>query len=78
VLFLIAVGVLYLAVGTGFHIGWQQAQQDCKAWRRTHGEFVEPEVFPVLGIFFDVTWWPVYAAANLYHDGVVFATPCTH
>jgi len=24
----------------------------------------------------DMTWWPVYAWANIYHDGTPFATPC--
>jgi hypothetical protein len=43
------------------------------------GEFVEPEVFEnAIGFVFDVTFWPVYARANIYHDGMPFATPCTH
>jgi hypothetical protein len=43
------------------------------------GEFAEPEVLGnALGLAFDVTWWPVYAAANIYHDGTPFATLCTH
>ncbi len=43
------------------------------------GEFVEPEVFAgPLGLLFTLTNWPVYAWANYYHDGTIFATPCTH
>jgi hypothetical protein len=43
------------------------------------GEFVEPEVFGnVLGLAFDVAYWPVYSAANIRLDGTPFATPCTH
>jgi hypothetical protein len=43
------------------------------------GEFVEPEVFAgPLGLLFTLTNWPVYAWANCYHDGTIFATPCTH
>ncbi|NPA91780.1 MAG: hypothetical protein GXO55_10100 [Chloroflexi bacterium] len=68
--------ILYLLVGLGFHWQWKQAQHACDDLLRARGEFVEPEIFPVLGIFFDMTWWPVYAAANVYHTGRVFATPC--
>lgn len=48
---------------------WPGSAQDaCREARLARGEFVEPEVFPgPLGLFFDVTWWPVYAWANVYH-----------
>jgi hypothetical protein len=43
------------------------------------GEFVEPEVFGgMVGLAFDVAFWPVYGAANIRLDGTPFATPCTH
>ena len=31
----------------------------------------------MLGVAFTAVWWPIYAWANLYHDNVLFATPCT-
>lgn len=70
--------LVYLGIGLAFHLGWKQAQDSCRVERLAQGEFVEPEVFPLLGVFFDMTWWPVYVAADLYHDGTPFATPCTH
>lgn len=76
--FLTLLALVYLALGLGFHLGWQHAQELCRAEQVARGEFVEPEMSPLLGLFFDLTWWPVYAAANLYHDGTLFATPCTH
>ena len=75
---LLVLAILYLAVGLAFHIKWQSAQEACRAARRAQGEFVEPEVLGgALGLLFDITYWPVYAGANLYHDGTPFATPCT-
>ncbi len=70
--------VLYLLIGLGFHWQWKQAQHACDDRLRARGEFVEPEVFPVIGVVFDMTYWPVYASANWYHTGKVFATPCDH
>ena len=75
---LLVLVILYAAVGLVFHIKWQSAQETCRAIRRAQGEFVEPEVFGgALGLLFDVTYWPIYAWANMYHDGTPFATPCT-
>jgi len=69
----------YLGIGLAFHLKWESALAACREVRRARGEFVEPEVFGgVLGPVFDVTNWPVYAWANIYHDGTPFATPCTH
>jgi hypothetical protein len=51
----------------------------CRDARMARGEFVEPRVFCApLALTFDVTFWPVYAWANIYHDGTPFASPCTH
>ena len=76
---LLTAVLIYLGIGVAFHFGWERAQASCRAERIARGEFVEPEVFhPLIGFFFDLTYWPVYAAANFYHDGTVFATPCTH
>jgi hypothetical protein len=70
---------LYLLLGLGFYIGWKQAQEACRAEMMARGEFVEPEVFSEpLALAFTLTWWPVFAWANYYHDGTIFATPCTH
>ncbi len=69
---------IYLGVGLVFHIKWNREIEACREVRRARGEFVEPDVYPVLGLLFDITYWPVYAWANLYHDGTPFATPCTH
>ncbi len=71
--------IAYFGLGLGFHILWKGALADCRQAREARGEFVEPEVFGgLLGLAFDVTFWPVYTAANIYHDGTPFATPCTH
>jgi len=71
--------LLYLGLGLGFHFLWESAQEACREVRMAQGEFVEPEVFwGPLGLFFDVTSWPIYAWANVYHFGTLFATPCDH
>lgn len=70
---------LYLGIGLAFHFKWESALEACQEIRRAQGEFVEPEVLgSVLGLVFDVTNWPIYSWANIYHDGTPFATPCTH
>jgi len=70
---------LYLGIGFLFHFKWQSDLAACREMRRAQGEFVEPEVFGgFMGLIFDVTNWPIYAWANIYHDGTPFATPCTH
>ncbi|MBC7259845.1 MAG: hypothetical protein H5T65_11425 [Chloroflexi bacterium] len=76
---LVAVGLLYVALGLGFHIKWKHELDACRALRQARGEFVEAEVFAwPLALAFDVANWPVYAYWNVYHDGTPFATPCTH
>jgi hypothetical protein len=73
------VAALYLALGAGFHFAWKNALDACRQVREAAGEFVEPEVFwRPIGLMFDMLYWPVYAWANMYHDGTPFATPCTH
>jgi hypothetical protein len=73
------LAVVYLGLGLGFHLGWKSAQDACREVRSARGEFVEPEVLGgALGLAFDVTYWPVYAWANVRLDGTPFATPCTH
>ena len=70
---------LYMGIGLTFHFKWESALASCREIRRAHGEFVEPEVFGgVLGLVFDMTNWPIYAWANIHHDGTPFATPCTY
>lgn len=79
ILALLALILVYHAIGVGFHFAWEGEQAACREARMARGEFVEPEVFwAPLAFAFDVTFWPVYAWANLYHDGTPFATPCTH
>lgn len=76
---LVALGLLYVALGLGFHVKWKHELAACRALRQARGEFVEPEVFAgPLSLAFDVANWPVYAYWNMYHDGTPFATPCTH
>lgn len=69
----------YLGIGLVFHLGWENAQVQCRESRLAQGEWVEPAVFwwPIR-LLFTLVNWPVYTWANLYHDGVLFATPCTH
>jgi len=75
---LLLLVVAYLAMGTAFHLRWEQAQAACRAQRLARGEWVEPEVFRgPLAWFFDATYWPVYGLANLRRDGTLWATPCT-
>jgi hypothetical protein len=76
---LFVFALVYLLLGIGFHIKWKSALDTCREAQMAKGEFVEPEVFGnALGMFFDVTYWPVYSWANIYHFGSPFATPCTH
>ena len=71
--------LVYLALGLGFHFMWESELAACRQERMARGEFVEPPVFwAPLRLAFDVTYWPVYAWANIYHDGTPFASPCTH
>jgi len=71
--------LIYLGVGLGFHLMWKSELEACREVRLARGEFVELEVFwAPLALAFDVTYWPVYAWANIYHDGTPFASPCTH
>lgn len=76
-LVVLAVAILYSALGLGFHLRWKSAQATCREERQARGEWVEPEVFGgALGLVLDVSWWPVYAWANIRHSGEPFATPC--
>ena len=69
---------LYLGTGFVFHVRWNSELAACREIRVAQGEFVEPEVFGNgIGLFFDMTYWPVYAAANISHWGTPLATPCT-
>lgn len=73
------VVLVYAGLGVGFHAGWERALAACRAARTARGEFVEPEVYGgVIGLAFDVIFWPVYAAANIRLDGTPFSSPCTH
>jgi hypothetical protein len=70
---------LYLGIGIAFHFKWKSDLAACREMRKAQGEFVEPEVFSgILGLLFNMTNWPVYAWANIYHYGTPFATPCSH
>jgi len=76
---LVILLVAYASIGVAFHIGWKSAADTCRATMEAQGEFVEPEVFGgVIGLAFNVVWWPVYAWANMRLDGTPFATLCTH
>jgi len=78
-LILLVLILIYLGLGLGFHFKWKSELAACREMRIARGEFVETEVFwAPLALTFDVTFWPVYAWANIYHDGTLFATPCTH
>ena len=71
--------VVYFALGLGFHVKWTDELARCNEVLREQGEFVEPEMFRISTAFvFNVVNWPVYSLATLYHDGTLFATPCTH
>jgi hypothetical protein len=78
-LVLLILALVYVGLGLGFHFKWKNALDACRELRVARGDYVEPEVFSTpLALAFDVTFWPVYARANVYHDGTPFATPCTH
>ncbi len=71
--------LIYLGIGLGFHFKWSSAAEACRETRRVQGAFVEPEVFGgIVGLAFTVVFWPIYSAANVFHDGTPFATPCSH
>ncbi len=74
---LVVFAILYLGIGLAFHFKWESAATACREARMAQGEFVEPEVFGgPLGLFLDMTNWPIYLWANLYNFGEVFPTPC--
>jgi hypothetical protein len=78
--FIVALAVfalVYSAAGLAFHVVWKVRREVCDELRRAQGAFVEPEVFPVLGVAFTTIWWPVYAWANVYHSNELFPTPCS-
>ena len=76
---LLILALVYLGLGLWFHFAWKSALTACDEARIAQGEFAEPEVFGNgIGLAFDVTFWPLYVAANLRLDGTPFATPCTH
>ena len=76
---LLVFALIYLGLGFGFHFKWKSALDACREERMAQGEFVDPEVFGnALGVIFDVTYWPVYSRANIYHFGTPLATPCSH
>ncbi len=71
--------IVYFALGLGFHLKQSDELGRCNDLLREQGEFVEPKMFrTTVGFVFNVTFWPVYSVANIYHDGTPFATPCTH
>lgn len=79
VILLVLIIVVYSSLGLAFHLRWSDELTECSKALREQGEFVEPEIHStVVGLIFDVVFWPIYSAANVYHDGTPFATPCTH
>ncbi len=68
--------ILYLSVGVWFHIQEKHYWNLCNKERLEKGEFVEPEVYPVIGVLFDVSYWPVYMWANKYNFGSIFGRKC--
>jgi len=79
-IFALILALVYVSLGIAFHIGWKAAADACRTARIAQGEFVEPNEIlgGAIGLAFSVTFWPVYAAANMRLDGTPFATPCTH
>ena len=75
-LVLLLLVVLYLSVGVWFHVQEKRHWNACREQRIAKGEFVEPEMYPVLGVVFDMTYWPVYMWANKYNFGSVFGKEC--
>ncbi len=68
--------ILYLSIGVWFHIQENRYWNLCREERLKRGEFVEPEVYPVIGVLFDVSYWPVYMLANKYNFGSIFGRKC--
>ncbi len=78
-LIVLIVFTAYLALGLVFHSKWSAELAKCNAALRKQGKLIEPAIFDTgVGLVFDVTFWPIYAMVNMYHDGTPFATPCTH
>jgi len=61
-------------IGPAFHARWQRTLRVCRRAQSVEEAFVEPEWSPLLTAAVDITFWPVYAWANGYHNGRVFAT----
>lgn len=74
---LLILALVYASVGLALHLKWKSDQKVCRELRASEGEFVEPfEVYGgLIGLVFDVTAWPVYTWANIYHFGTPFP-PC--
>ena len=74
---IIILALIYASVGLLLHFKWKsdwKARQELKA---SKGELVEShEVFDgIIGLAFDVSAWPMYTWANIYHFGTPFP-PC--
>ncbi|WP_157042574.1 hypothetical protein [Roseiflexus castenholzii] len=74
----IILALIYASVGLSLHFKWKSDWKACKELKASKGEFVEPrEVFGgIIGLAFDVSAWPMYTLANIYHFGTPFP-PCS-
>ena len=70
--------LVYLLLGFGFHLKWEQDLTECRLGRIAQGEVVELPVYGgPIGFLLDLVNWPVYARENMALDGTFFSTPCT-
>ncbi len=72
--YVVAIFILaYASIGLSLHFKWKADWQACQELRASRGEFTEPEVFGgVIGLAFDISFWPVYTWANIYNFGTPF------
>ncbi len=69
--------LIYASIGLSLHFKWKTDWKACQELKLSKGEFVEPEVFGgMIGLAFDVSYWPIYSWANIYHFGTPFP-PCS-
>lgn len=71
------IALVHVSIGLSLHFKWKSDWNACQELKASRGEFVEPyEIYGgMLGVFFDVSAWPVYSWANIYHFGTPFP-PC--
>lgn len=72
------LALIYVSVGLSLHFKWKSDWKACQELKTSVEEFVEPQeaLGGIIGVAFDVSAWPLYTWANIYHFGTPFP-PCS-